>query len=60
MPSLFLGGSESNYIQSIHNAAIYQHFPAAEITMIEGSGHWLHVEKPKEFLHEVQNFINFV
>jgi esterase len=60
MPSLFLGGSESAYIKSIHNAAIYQHFPAAEITMIEGSGHWLHAEKPKEFLQEVQNFINFV
>lgn len=60
MPSLFLGGSESAYIRSKHNAAIYQHFPAAEITMIEGSGHWLHAEKPKEFLTEVKNFINFV
>jgi len=60
MPSLFLGGSESAYIRSIHNTSIYKHFPAAEITMIEGSGHWLHAEKPKEFLHEVKNFINFV
>jgi esterase len=60
MPSLFLGGSESAYLRSIHNTAIYKHFPAAEITMIEGSGHWLHAEKPKEFLHEVKNFINFV
>jgi esterase len=60
IPSLFLGGSESHYVKSTHNAAIYQHFPAAEITMIEGSGHWLHAEKPKEFLHEVKNFINFV
>lgn len=60
MPSLFLGGSESAYLRSIHNTAIYKHFPAAEITMIEGSGHWLHAEKPKEFLHEVKCFINFV
>ena len=60
IPSLFLGGSESAYLTSMHNTAIYRHFPAAEITMIEGSGHWLHVEKPKEFLHEVKNFINFV
>jgi pimeloyl-ACP methyl ester carboxylesterase len=60
MPSLFLGGSESQYIKSIHNTAIYQHFPAAEITMIEGSGHWLHAEKPKEFLKEVKTFINYV
>jgi esterase len=60
MPSLFLGGSESNYVKSKHNASIYQHFPAAEITMIAGSGHWLHAEKPQEFLYEVKNFINFV
>lgn len=60
MPSLFLGGSESAYLRTIHNTSIYKHFPAAEITMIEGSGHWLHAEKPKEFLHEVKNFINFV
>ena len=60
IPSLFLGGSESHYMKSVHNAAIYRHFPAAEITMIEGSGHWLHAEKPKEFLHEVKAFINFV
>lgn len=60
MPSLFLGGSESDYIKSNHNESIYQHFPAAEITMIEGSGHWLHAEKPKEFLHEVKTFINLV
>ncbi len=60
MPSLFLGGSESNYVQSSHNAAIYHHFPAAEITMIDGAGHWLHAEKPNEFLKEVKTFINFV
>ncbi len=60
MPSLFLGGSNSHYIKSIHNASIYHHFPAAEITMIEGSGHWLHAEKPKEFLYEVKTFINYV
>ncbi len=60
MPSLFLGGSDSHYIKSIHNASIYHHFPAAEITMIEGSGHWLHAEKPKEFLHEVKTFVNYV
>lgn len=60
MPSLFLGGSDSTYITSKHNTAIYQHFPAAEITMIQGSGHWPHTEKPKEFLHEAKKFINFV
>lgn len=60
LPTLFLGGSESDYLRSIHNSAIYEHFPAAEITMINGAGHWLHAEKPTEFLKELKTFINFV
>ncbi len=60
LPTLFLGGAESKYLLSIYNPAIYQYFPAAEITMIEGAGHWLHAEKPSEFLKEVKTFINYV
>lgn len=60
IPSLFLGGSESDYLRSIHNPAIYEHFPAAEVTMINGAGHWLHAEKPTEFLKQLKTFINFV
>jgi len=60
LPTLFLGGADSQYLLSIHNPAIYQYFPAAEITMIEGAGHWLHAEKPVEFLKEVKSFINYV
>jgi esterase len=60
LPTLFLGGTESKYLLSIYNTAIYQYFPSSEITMIEGAGHWLHAEKPSEFLKEVKNFINYV
>jgi len=60
LPTLFLGGAESNYLLSIYNPTVYQYFPTAEITMIEGAGHWLHVEKPGEFLDEVKTFINYV
>jgi len=60
LPTLFLGGSESDYLRSIHNSKIFEYFPAAEITMIEGAGHWLHAEKPSEFLKEVKTFINYV
>ncbi len=60
LPTLFLGGSESDYLRSIYNAEIFQYFPAAEIIMIEGAGHWLHAEKPNEFLKELITFINFV
>jgi len=60
LPTLFLGGSESDYLRSIHNSTIYEHFPAAEITMINGAGHWPHAEKPAEFLKHIKSFINFV
>ena len=57
---LFLGGSESDYLRNIYNADIFQYFPAAEITMIDGAGHWLHAEKPNAFLKQIKTFINFV
>ena len=60
IPSLFLGGADSNYVRSIHNEAIYKYFPAAEIKMLENAGHWLHTDKPKDFLESVTTFINFV
>ena len=60
LPTLFLGGAESDYLRSIYNAEIFQYFPAAEITMIDGAGHWVHAEKPNEFLNEVKTFINYV
>ncbi len=59
-PALFLGGSESDYLRSLHNNDIYQYFPSAEITMINGAGHWPHAEKPNEFLKQLKTFINYV
>lgn len=60
LPSLFLGGADSNYVRSIHNEAIYKYFPAAEIKMLENAGHWLHVDKPEEFMKSITSFINCV
>ena len=60
LPTFFLGGAESDYILSNHNPSIFQYFPAAEITMVDGAGHWVHAEKPKEFLKEINTFINCV
>nr|CAI5834017.1 unnamed protein product [Callosobruchus analis] len=33
-------------------------FPNAELTYIEGAGHWLHSEKPTEFLKITLDFLN--
>ncbi len=60
LPALFIGGAESDYLCKHPHAEILQYFPVAEITTIEGSGHWPHVEKPDAFLKVIKKFINSV
>ena len=48
-PALFIKGSESNYVQTKHREIILQMFPQAQLKVIEGTGHWLHAEKPDLF-----------
>lgn len=46
-PVLFLSGEASGYIRP---EAIYRYFPLAEIVELAGTGHWLHVDAPEQFL----------
>ncbi|MRI64044.1 alpha/beta fold hydrolase [Ornithobacterium rhinotracheale] len=54
---LFLGGGNSSYITEQDTMQIKKYFPHAEITHISGAGHWLHAEKPDEFLEICLNFL---
>ncbi|MGV4529480.1 alpha/beta fold hydrolase [Ornithobacterium rhinotracheale] len=54
---LFLGGENSSYITEPDTMQIKKYFPHAEITQIAGAGHWLHAEKPDEFLEICLNFL---
>lgn len=56
-PVLFVKGAESAYIQSKHRSEIERLFPNAEITEIEGTGHWLHAEKADEFASVCRTFL---
>lgn len=56
-PVLFIRGGNSNYIKNEDNIAIVSIFPNSEVKTIEGAGHWLHAEKPEEFIQIVRNFI---
>lgn len=47
--TLFLRGEKSEYITSEDFGDIELGFPDSEVQTIEGAGHWLHAEKPKEF-----------
>lgn len=54
---LFLRGGASNYIKDEDLEDILYHFPNAEIKTIEGAGHWIHAQKPKEFLIQSLSFL---
>ncbi|MFT6074833.1 MAG: pimeloyl-ACP methyl ester carboxylesterase [Yoonia sp.] len=56
-PTLFLSGGTSDYVQRDARPAIKSLFPAAKFARIPGAGHWLHVEKPREFTAAVSAFL---
>lgn len=48
-PVHFISGSQSSYIAQQHLPAIAARFPGAAVHTVEGAGHWVHADKPKEF-----------
>jgi esterase len=56
-PTLFLSGGDSDYVTADHRAAIKALFPNARFAKIPGAGHWLHAEKPREFVGSVAAFL---
>lgn len=56
-PVLFLKGADSAYIQEKHRAEIQRLFPAADVRVIQGAGHWLHAEKADLFASLSRRFL---
>lgn len=56
-PVLFIKGGNSDYILPEHRSQILRYFPAAEAKIINGTGHWLHAEKPVAFAKLVRDFL---
>jgi pimeloyl-ACP methyl ester carboxylesterase len=55
--TLFIRGELSNYIPTAREEDIKKIFVNSKIVTIEKSGHWVHAEKPKEFLAAVITFL---
>lgn len=51
---LFIMGGDSNYTDV---TAIEDYFSNPEIVTIKGAGHWLHIDKPVEFLNNIIDFL---
>jgi pimeloyl-ACP methyl ester carboxylesterase len=56
-PALFLTGADSRYVRPEHRETIRALFPKARFAKIPGAGHWLHAEKPREFVETVRVFL---
>jgi len=56
--TLFIKGSESDYITAAYRDEITRYFPNAKAHIIEGTGHWLHAEKPAAFNAIVERTLN--
>lgn len=56
-PVIFIKGMNSNYINSKHKSTVARYFPKAKAKIIQGTGHWLHVEKPTAFNKIIADFL---
>jgi esterase len=57
-PTLFIAGGRSQYVQPEHRPLLERLFPNAELAVIAGAGHWLHAERPAEFLEHLRRFLD--
>lgn len=57
-PALSIYGTQSSYVAERGREAMRQFFPQTMFYPIEGTGHWLHAEKPQEFNAQVLNFLD--
>ena len=55
--TLFIYGDQSDYIQEAYFPIIDKYFVNNEKVVIQGAGHWLHAENPKEFLGKTLSFL---
>ncbi|SLN67312.1 Esterase YbfF [Aquimixticola soesokkakensis] len=59
-PAFFLSGAQSTYVLPEYRPVIKGLFPKARFAKIEGTGHWLHAEKPREFEGAIRAYIGAV
>ena len=57
-PALVLKGELSAYIQTKHKDVFKVYFPKATHIIVQGAGHWLHAEKPKEVQQHIVKFLS--
>ncbi len=56
-PTLFINGGNSDYVLPSHHQLIKHLFPKVQFHTIQGAGHWVHAEKPHEFMAALNGFL---
>jgi pimeloyl-ACP methyl ester carboxylesterase len=56
-PAHFIYGGASDYVRPQYHARIRELFPCADFHKIAGAGHWVHAEKPREFIGVVEGLL---
>ena len=56
--TLFIRGSESDYILDSDGDIIKKHFPNAQLVTIENAGHWVHADQPRELTEALSSFLS--
>lgn len=56
--TLFIRGSESDYIVDSDIPDLNAHFPKNDLVTIHGASHWVHVEEPEQLLNAVRIFLD--
>jgi pimeloyl-ACP methyl ester carboxylesterase len=54
--TLFIRGALSNYILEEDWEGIEEQFPDSQLITISNAGHWVHSEKPEEFIETLLGF----
>lgn len=57
VPTLFIRGGKSHYIQAEHKETVLNQFPNATSFTINGAGHWVHGEKPEFVIRAIERFL---
>ncbi|XP_004045613.1 sn-1-specific diacylglycerol lipase ABHD11 isoform X2 [Gorilla gorilla gorilla] len=56
-PTLFLLGGNSQFVHPSHHPEIMRLFPRAQMQTVPNAGHWIHADRPQDFIAAIQGFL---
>jgi pimeloyl-ACP methyl ester carboxylesterase len=56
-PVIFIKGGNSDYLPEEDFQGIKRVFPAAELIVLPGAGHWIHSDKPSEVIGNIRRLL---